>query len=186
MKKINRYLMFLTICFTGLLMGCTVPKNAPTTAATVDVKRYMGKWYEIASFPNHFQKGCRCTTAQYSLLENNKISVVNRCVRGGKNEISVAHGTAWAPNSRDFSKLKVQFFWPFSGNYWILFLVPDYSAVLVGSPNYKYLWILSRTPQLDTATYEKLLSVAQQKGYNILNLRKTLQNCKIVTSTTEK
>lgn len=161
---------------TGLLMGCSSPRNPPATVQHVDLKKYMGKWYEIASFPNHFQKGCRCTTAQYTLQKNN-VLVLNRCIKNNNKNFSTAKGKAWVPNENDNSKLKVRFFWPFSGNYWILYLESHYENVLVGSPNRKYLWILSRKKTMGDTTYQKIVGIAKEKGYDVNKLRKTIQNC---------
>jgi len=160
----------------GLLTSCNSTKNPPATVKQVDLHKYMGKWYEIASFPNRFQKGCRCTTAQYT-LQGDKVLVLNRCIKNNNKNFTQAKGRAWAPDSNDKSKLKVRFFWPFSGDYWILYLEPHYQNVLVGSPSRKYLWILSRQKTMDNETYEKIVAIAKEKGYDVSKLRKTVQNC---------
>ena len=172
----KRIVIITLALLVSSVLGCSSSHNPPSTATHVNLKRYMGKWYEIASFPNHFQKDCRCTYAQYTLV-GDYVSVLNRCIKGHNKNFSTAKGKAWAPNKNDFSKLKVQFFWPFRGDYWILYLSPDYTNVLVGSPNRKYLWILARKPQMSNTTYKKLIVIAQQKGYDIKKLIKTKQNC---------
>lgn len=149
---------------------------APSTVKQVDLKRYAGKWYEIASFPNFFQRGCQCTTATYT-LEGDKIYVLNQCRRGSKDKLSKANGKAWQPDPSQPGKLKVQFFWPFSGDYWILHLDPDYQHVLVGAPKRNYLWILSRTKTMPAATYNKLVDIAKAKGFDTSKLVKTKQDC---------
>lgn len=174
MKKITTYLLLL---MSLALLGCKTPKDAPTTVKNVNIKKYLGKWYEIASFPNRFQRGCRCTSAQYGLIKNNRLSVLNRCIKYQNTHYSDAKGVAWAPNPNNFSKLKVRFFWPFSGDYWILYLDKHYGYVLVGSPNREYLWILARHKTLALKTYKKLVTIAKQKGYDVKKLKKTLQNC---------
>ena len=119
------------------------------TVPNVDLKKYSGTWYEIASFPQRFQKGCECTTAAYTPTDRGYLIVENRCKRNGKT--STIKGKAFVDLNSGNSKLKVQFFWPFKGKYWIIDLADDYSYAVVSHPNKKYLWILSRKPKLDEA-----------------------------------
>jgi apolipoprotein D and lipocalin family protein len=143
----------------------------------VDLNRYLGKWYEIASFPQSFQKGCVGTTAQYSQKPNGRISVLNECRIGTLDgSIKTATGTARVVDRETNAKLKVTFFWPFSGNYWILDLDPDYQWAVVGDPSREYLWILSRNPQLDPALYEDILGrLRTEQAYDVSRLVRTLQ-----------
>ncbi len=143
------------------------------TVGYVDLDRYLGKWYEIAAFPQGFEKGCTCTTAEYSLREDGTIAVVNSCVING-NPKSV-EGKATVTDKKTNAKLEVQFAWPFSGKYWIIALAPDYSYAIVGHPNRKYLWILGRKPAMDAMTYNHLVLVAAGKGFDIRKLVKTVQ-----------
>ena len=143
------------------------------TVPKVDVQRYMGKWYEIASFPQSFQKGCSCTVAEYELMDNGKVRVTNSCDAKGKRK--VAKGKAWVTEKSTNAKLKVSFFWPFSGKYWIIDLADDYRYAVVGHPNRDYLWILSRTPQMDAQTYRQITERAKAKGFDITRLQKTRQ-----------
>ncbi len=143
------------------------------TVAKVDVQRYMGRWYEIASFPQSFQKGCKCTVAEYKLMDNGKVQVTNSCNVEGKKK--VVKGKAWITDKQTNAKLKVSFFWPFSGKYWIIDLADDYSYAVVGHPNRKYLWILSRTPQMDKQLYPQILDRAHAKGFDITQLQVTTQ-----------
>jgi apolipoprotein D and lipocalin family protein len=102
--------------------------------------------------------------------------VLNQCYRGNPLKLSAAHGKAWPVNSAN-TKLKVQFFWPFRGDYWILYIDPAYKTVLVGSPKYNYLWILSRTPTISDEAYQKIVNIAASRGYDIHKLVKTKQGC---------
>ena len=142
----------------------------------VDPQRYMGRWYEIASYPAWFQRGCTATTADYRLLESGKIEVINRCRKhkldGPPKE---SKGTAEIVDRATNAKLKVWFFWPFKGNYWIIDLAEDYAWAVVGEPRRKYLWILSRTPTLDQATYQAIVSRLPAKGYDPDRLQRTPQ-----------
>ena len=146
------------------------------TVAFVDVSRYLGTWYEIASFPQRFQEGCTATTATYSLLDNGDIDVLNRCRRDALDgEETVARGVARVVDSTTNARLKVSFFRPFWGAYWIIDLGPDYEYAVVGHPGRDYLWILSRTPSMDAAVYEGILDRLQAAHYDVQRLQRTLQ-----------
>lgn len=141
---------------------------------SVDLKRYIGKWYEIASYPAWFQKGCTASTAEYSMLPDGKIRVINSCRKDSLDgKLKQSEGKAEVVDTTTNAKLKVWFFWPFKGNYWIIDLDPDYQWVVVGEPKRKYLWILSRTPRMDEILYRDILSRLPQKGYDTFRLRKT-------------
>jgi len=144
---------------------------------SVDLSKYMGTWYEIASFPQRFQKNCHCTTAHYSPSEKGYVKVVNRCNKGSMTgKESSASGKAFVEKGSNNAKLKVQFFWPFKGKYWIIDLANDYSYAVVSHPNRKYLWILSRTSKIDTKVYQGILSRIESKGLDINKLVLTQQN----------
>lgn len=145
----------------------------------VDVPRYMGSWYEIASLPAWFQDGCYCTQAQYSLLDNGDVYVLNSCREDGPDgELEAAEGVATVVDGSEGAKLTVTFFWPFSGDYWIIALdARDYQYAMVGTPDREYLWILSRTPTMDEQTYALLVSEAQKMGYDTSELNVTDQSC---------
>jgi apolipoprotein D and lipocalin family protein len=151
--------------------------NAPLdTVPSVDLDRYMGKWYEIASIPQRFSKGCQCTTAEYKLnAAEGYVEVYNSCLKEGK--VSDVKGKAFPVEGTNNSKLKVQFFWPFKGEYWILELDPEYRYVMVGSPDRESLWFLSRTPTMDDATYARLEQLANTKGFPVEQLEMMDQNC---------
>ena len=147
-----------------------------TTVSVVDLDRYLGKWYEIARYPNRFQKQCvGDTTATYSLREDGKVVVVNIC-RKADGSLSNAKGTARVVDNQTKAKLKVTFFWPFSGDYWIIGLDPDYRWAVVGEPTRKYLWILAREPHMSDAEYSKALQIVREKGFDEHRLQMTLQN----------
>jgi apolipoprotein D and lipocalin family protein len=154
-------------------------ENLPpvTTVKELDINKYLGTWYEIASFPQRFQKDCTGTTATYSLRDDGKISVLNKCFKKALNgPESTANGKAWVPNPSEPGQLKVQFFWPFSGDYWVIALDKDYQWVVVGSPNRKYLWILARTPSIKDSLYSELTKMAELQFFDLTKLNKTLQN----------
>lgn len=146
------------------------------TVPSVDLKRYLGTWYEIASYPQDFQEGCTATTATYSLNDDGTIAVVNRCREGsltGKEKI--AEGEARVVDRSTNAKLEVSFFGPFWGDYWIIALGDNYEYAVVGHPSRDYLWILSRTPSLPEERYQALLTKVEELGYDRSRLQQTLQ-----------
>ncbi|MBM3298780.1 MAG: lipocalin family protein [Deltaproteobacteria bacterium] len=146
------------------------------TVKYVDVGRYMGTWYEIAKFPQRFEKGLVGVTANYTLLPNGKVRVLNSSHVGDfDGELRTSEGTARVVDTSTNAKLKVTFFWPFSGDYWILELGKDYEYAVVGEESRKYLWILSRTPQMDESVYSGILKRLQDKGFDISRLEKNPQ-----------
>ena len=131
----------------------------------VDLSRYAGRWYEVARLPNRFEKKCAdSVTATYTLRFDGKVDVVNRC-RKANGTYATATGKAKVVDKKTNAKLKVTFFWPFYGDYWILDLGPNYEYAVVGAPNRDYLWILSRTPQLDEQLYQRLLTEMATRGF---------------------
>jgi apolipoprotein D and lipocalin family protein len=150
---------------------------------SVDLQRYMGRWFEIARLPNRFQKQCVGeVTATYSFREDGDITVVNRC-KLANGEYEEAEGKAKrASDDGPNTKLKVRFapaflsLFPFVwGDYWIIMLAPDYSYAVVGEPSRKYLWILSRTPVMDETILQGVLEEIKKKGYDVINLVRTNQ-----------
>lgn len=149
------------------------------TVEDVDLDRYMGRWHQIALLPNRFQAMCEAeTTATYSPLPDGRVRVVNAC-RDEGGTLQRAEGVARLNAEYDDpARLEVRFapawlgFLPFVwGDYWILALEPDYSAVLVGAPDRDYLWVLARTPRIPRETYERLLDVARGQGFDVSALR---------------
>ena len=139
----------------------------------VELEKYLGKWYEIAHLPAKFQEGCNETTATYTLSKDGSISVLNQATKNGK--IKQAKGKAKVVDKNSNAKLKVTFVWPFYGDYWIIKLGNNYDYSVVGTPNRKYLWILSRTPQMDDKLYSQIIEYVKSKGFDANKLIKTLQ-----------
>jgi len=176
MRKGKLFLKYLALFFLLNLSIQTVKTQKLQTVPYVDVNKYMGKWYEIASFPQRFQKGCHCTTAQYTLSEKEYVIVENRCnkdsIQGRESYIS---GKAFVEKNSGNAKLKVQFFWPFRAKYWIIDLAEDYSYAVVSHPNKKYLWILSRKPKMEEAIFKEILDRLTKKGLDLTKLQITAQ-----------
>jgi apolipoprotein D and lipocalin family protein len=161
------------IAMAALVAGLAHAENAPVqSVGTIDLQRYAGKWYEIAAFPMFFQRQCTGdTTAEYTLRADGEISVRNRCrTADGFDE---ANGVAWAADAAVNAQLKVSFFWPFRSDYWVVGLDKDYRWAVVGNPNRKYLWVLSRTPVLEKDQLESALRSAVKQGYDLSPLKYT-------------
>lgn len=162
-----------------IVSSCAMTKNQSIDTSTVkqlDLNRYLGTWYEIARFPHSFEKDLVGVTATYSLRGDGKITVINqghKVTLDGK--LSKAVGKAKIPDPNEPGKLKVSFFWFFYADYLVLELDENYQYAMIGSSSPKYFWILSRTPQMNDATYEMLLERARKRGYNLDKLEKVPQ-----------
>lgn len=177
MKKLL-YLLTLLLSFTVFAQA----KDDVKTVPSVDINRYAGKWYEIAKYPNRFQKKCTAnTTAVYNLTGGGNIEVINSC-QTQEGKIDEATGRAKIVDKNTNAKLKVRFapsflsFLPMVwGDYWVIDLEPNYQYAVVGTPKRDYLWILSRTPQLDENTYQGILNRIKEQGFDPNKLVKTPQ-----------
>ena len=147
------------------------------TVKELDLDRYMGTWYEIARFPHSFEKGLVGVTATYSKRDDGKIKVINKGYKNSLDgKLKIAEGKAKIPNVNEPAKLKVSFFWFFYGDYFVMELEDNYQWAVIGSDSDKYLWILSRTAQMEDATYQMLLEKIKNRVYNLDKLIKVEQN----------
>ncbi len=162
-----------------LLAACASPpeRTAPPleTVGEIDLARYSGTWYEIAAFPTWFQRGCTASGATYTLRGDGRLAVENFCRRGPEGRRDSVRGVAWAPDPAEPAKLRVRFFWPFAGDYWVIDLDPDYTFAVVGHPRRDYLWILSRSPQMEEARYRSILERLERRHYDTSRLVRTAQ-----------
>jgi apolipoprotein D and lipocalin family protein len=149
-------------------------RSVPQPAKSVDLQRYLGRWYEIARYEQWFQKGCEAVTADYSLRLDGSIDVVNRC-RKPDGTAGKARGRAKVVDKATYAKLKVSFFGPFYGDYWVLDHADDYSWSIVGEPSGRYLWILAREPTPPEAKVTDLIRRVQSMGYDTSRLLRTKQ-----------
>lgn len=153
------------------------------TVPRVELNKYAGKWYEIARYPNKFQKACvGNTTATYTLKDKGKIEVLNQCLKKD-GLMNSAKGEAKVADKATNAKLKVRFapgilsFLPFVwGNYWIIELGSDYDHVVIGEPDRKYFWIMSRKPEMNDKMFQAILRRAEAMGYNPAKVERTPQN----------
>lgn len=156
MKKIMLFLLSL-MCLGGCADKPVTVDN--TTVRQLDLKRFMGRWYEIARYDHKFERGMTNVTATYTLLDNGRIEVVNEGLKDGK-----------LPDASEPGKLKVAFFLWFYVDYYVLDIAPDYSYALVGSSSDKYLWIMSRTKALPQSVLTGILDNLQRRGYDTTKL----------------
>jgi apolipoprotein D and lipocalin family protein len=179
-KSLNIFLIFITLIIIGnLFVGCKTRKTMVDTTVVkeLDIQKYLGTWYEIARYDHPFERGLIGVTANYSLRKDGKIKVLNS---GYKNsfdgKISQAAGKAKIPDPVNHpAKLKVSFFLFFYGDYYVMELDKDYQWALIGSSSDKYLWILSRKPQMENELYNELLHKLQKRGYDVSKLIKVAQ-----------
>lgn len=167
-------LTLTAVTLVSLASACALlPKNtqaggelALETVPFVDLSRYAGKWYQIAFFPTRFQKNCTIdTTAEYTTRSDGRIGVRNECTKPNGRRTSI-EGTARVVDPTTQAKLKVKFFWfaP-AGDYWVIDLGENYEYAVVGTPDRKFLWILSRNPIMDRALYDTLVSRVREKAF---------------------
>lgn len=172
--RLLRLLPLLTLL--PLLSACnSLPADgkAPVQpVASLDLQRYAGQWFEIASFPMFFQRQCLGdTTANYQLRDDGGVTVTNRCRTDSG--FDQASGKAWAVEGGNNARLKVSFFWPFRSDYWVIGLDPEYRWAVVGNPERKYLWLLARRPDLPKDQIDAALAAARAQGYDLAPLRYT-------------
>lgn len=169
------------------LLGAVLSTGCATTTARlhlgplatvpeVQLPRYLGTWYEIASFPQSFQKDCTASTATYTLRADGDVDVLNRCRKGSLDgEERSASGVARVVDRQTNAKLEVSFFRPFWGDYWIIDLGASYEFAVVGHPSRDYLWILSRQPTMEPPVYQAIIDRLRAQGYEVERLRQTAQ-----------
>ncbi|WP_332656999.1 lipocalin family protein [Brevundimonas sp.] len=165
----------LTACAT-LQRGPVGNAAVPQPDKPVDLQRYAGLWYELARYENGFERGCEGVTARYTLRDDGLVTVLNTCRQGGVTgqEKSIEGRAKVTPGSGD-AKLRVSFFGPFYGDYWVLDRADDYSWSIVGEPSGRYLWILTRDPQPSQMVRDALMRRTAELGYDLSLIRPTLQ-----------
>lgn len=172
-----REIITVTICLV-ILSGCSIltrKSGLVTTVENVDLHRYLGKWYQLAYFPNRFQPDdCALVTAEYSLDEKDRIIVVNTCWNDREMQEVKREIRGRAFRTKDSARLKVQFFWPIRAPYWIIGLDQEnYSYAVVGGPSMRYLWILTRQPVMSQELFSGIVGDLQAMGYDMEKLKVT-------------
>ncbi|WP_145508472.1 lipocalin family protein [Yersinia alsatica] len=159
-------LSVLTATLLSVACGVTPPKDVKIVD-NFQLSRYLGTWYEIARLDHSFERGLDHVTANYSLRDDGGVKVVNRGYNVKKQQWQESVGKAYFIGSPQQASLKVSFFGPFYGGYNVIDLDDEYQHALIAGPNRDYLWILSRTPTIDTQTQQRLVAVAQHYGFPV-------------------
>lgn len=159
---------------SSLARGPVGNRSVPQPAKPVDLGRYAGVWYEIARYDNRFERNCEAVTAEYRLQTNGGVEVTNRCRRGGVDgPLKSIKGRAKVVEGSDNAKLKVSFFGPFFGDYWVLDHADDYAWSIVGEPSGRFLWLLSRTARPSDVQRQAIDSRVRELGYDDSLIRPT-------------
>jgi len=158
-----------------LLASCAKAPLDSQPMPSIELSRYMGKWYEIARLPNLFEQGCAGVTAEYALQKDGSVSVLNTCRKDTpQGPARSAKAKAWSVDPSN-SRFEVSFFRPFKAPYWVIALEPDYRWALVGHPKRSYLWLLSRVPKMAEADEKAAFAEAARLGYDLTRVEKTPQ-----------
>ncbi|MCW5960994.1 MAG: lipocalin family protein [Pyrinomonadaceae bacterium] len=184
MKKLFALIVFLS---TFAIAAIAQDKKDLKTVTNVDINKYSGKWFEIARYPNKFQKKCvGNVSANYTIKKNDTLEVINECLEKD-GEVDRAKGKARIVDKTSNAKLEVRFAPAFLsfipavwGDYWIIDLDKDYKWAAIGDPDREYFWVLSREPKLDDATYQAILRRAEVQGFNPAKVVKTDQNVEVI------
>lgn len=161
----------------GCVAGPVGNPHPPEPSRSLEIRSYLGRWYEFARYDSSFEHGCEGVTADYRLKSDGDISVLNTCHKGDPDgPVSIAKGRAKRTGDALGAKLKVSFFGPFYGDYWVLDHADDYSWSIVGEPSGRFLWILTRKSTPSAETQSRLLERAKALGYNLSRLHVTQQH----------
>lgn len=159
-------ILFVILFFTSSLLP--VEKNVPV--AKVDMKKYAGTWYSLYSIPTMFDKGSRETTTNYSLNKEGYFNVITSYKKPNDEAIYSRASKMFPPEEGSNGELKAQFIWPIKVDYWIIELADDYSYVVVGHPEHKFLFIMSRVKKMPKKTYDEIVTRCKAKGYDVTKL----------------
>lgn len=179
--RLSTLTLFSSACIvSGAALAFHKQNDSLPVVPDVDLAKHQGKWFEIARLPARFERNCAGdVTAEYTLKREGEVQVVNAC-REANGRRRKAKGIARLQDANGpNSKLKVRFFWPFYGKYWILDLDRQYQRALVGTPDRRYLWVLSRSPHMPTDTYTRILAKARELGFDISRVQRTKQTANI-------
>ena len=176
MSSLRAAILIFVLALAGCASGPSGNAAVPQPARPVELERYLGRWYELARYENRFERGCEGVTAEYGKRPDGMISVLNTCRDGAPDgKARAAEGRAKVVEGSDGAKLKVSFFGPFFGDYWVLDRADDYSWAIVGEPSGQYLWILSRDPAPGEAVIEAHIARAAALGYDTAMIRRVQQ-----------
>ena len=166
----KKWYLLASLAAAFALAGCVSKPENVDPVKQFDGARYLGKWYEIARLDHSFERGLSRVTADYSKRDDGGIKVINRGYNAEGKEWKQSEGRAYYVETPDVGYLKVSFFGPFYGSYIVFDLDPEYRTSMVSGPDKSYLWLLSRTPQMDEATKKRLVDKAQALGFDTSKL----------------
>ncbi|WP_131536939.1 lipocalin family protein [Pedobacter nototheniae] len=158
------------LCSLFFVVLSLLPMDKNVPVAKVDLKKYAGTWYSLYSIPTVFDKGSRETTTKYTLNKDGYYNVITTYKKPGDEEIHSMSSKIFPTDVNHPAELKAQFIWPIKVDYWIIELAEDYSYVVVGHPDRKFLFIMSRTPKIDKKKYEEIALRCKAKGYEVNKL----------------
>lgn len=161
MKMISMVAVLICTAFTGSL-------NKPVE--NMDMNRYAGVWYSLYSIPTFFDKNTRETTGHYTWSNKGYYEVVTTYKKGEDADIHSVKSKVFPVEGASKGELKAQFIWPYKVDYWVIELAADYSYVVVGHPDYKYLFIMSRKPGMSPQLYNEIVARCKAKGYPVEKL----------------
>lgn len=173
-RRLSPRRLFAAGLFALLAAAGSQAADVPlTTVPDFDARRYLGRWHQVAAIPAWFQEDCAANTVtEYSRLEDGRIKVVNTCDTAD-GEVKRAEARGRYPEPSDGTRLEATFinllgfwFWPASGDYWVIGLDPNYEWSVVGQPSRKYAWVLAREPELDPATLGRIRTILEGAGYD--------------------
>lgn len=172
MKNLFKSVLFLSLIL--LFTACSSKNPSLQTVEKVDLQKYLGTWHEIARFEHFFEKDCKNVSANYSIMDEETIKVINKCTKITTNEKKEVIGRAYTLDESN-SKLKVSFFRPFYGDYWVLMLGENYEYAVVGTPSREYLWILAREKVISQKVKNDILQKLPTLGFDTSKLIWTIQ-----------
>ena len=162
----------LTVLLLVCLTGFSAEKNMPV--AKIELKKYAGTWYSLYSIPTIFDKGSRETTTRYTLNSEGYYDVLTTYKKPGDESVYSRKSKMFPSEKGQNGELKAQFIWPIKVDYWIIELADDYSYVVVGHPEHKFLFIMSRSQKMPKNTYDEIVARCKAKGYEVSKLTSQL------------
>jgi len=169
-----KYIILFVLIILLMLSACK--EYDMKTVEKVDIERFMGDWYVIGVIPNFIEKNAINGIESYELLDNDRVKIDYRFTDTRTGKVKHMQPKAWIYNNESNSEWRVQFLWPVKFPYLIIDLAEDYSYTVIGVPNKKFVWIMSRKPEIPDDTYQDILKNLDEIGYNTAKIKKMPQN----------
>lgn len=165
-----------TFCLLTFIIFSALTPSPNKPVARIDLNHYAGKWYSLYSIPTIFDKGTRQTITTYTLNDDGYYNVLTTAKKGDDDEIHTYKSKLFPQNDTHNGEMKAQFIWPIKVDYWVIELADDYSYVVVGHPDHKFLFIMSRKPTIDKKLYDDIIARCKAKGYDVDKLTSQQQH----------